>query len=170
MKDIPDFIQIDKSLLYVIQKITGDSTLKIVNYFCSLGKSMIEDGVRLNQKKKKKTSYVSKTMKWTYEDTFIPFALSVFYSNSYGDRLTMSVKFSSRLIRVDNKEITKMMDQDADYVLGLEGAQPVGDIAEPLKRAPVAIKKQLKKDLESKNVGINIADLPQELVKKLNLY
>jgi len=62
-----------------------------------------------------------------------------------------------------------LIDKEADYSLGLEGAEPVANVAEPMKRAPVAIKKQLKKDLNHKDVSINIQDLPQELVEKFNL-
>ena len=166
MSDVPNWINIDKSLIYVIQKITGDSTAKIVGYFCNLSKSIVEDALLKNKKKK---NYVNKTMKWTYEDSCVPFALSVFYSVNYGKTFTATVKFGTKIVRLREKDIMDLIDKEADYSLGLEGAEPVANVAEPMKRAPVAIKKQLKKDLNHKDVSINIQDLQQELVEKFNL-
>jgi hypothetical protein len=165
MKALPDYINIDKSLIYVIQKITGDSTANIVNYFCTLSRSIVEDALLKNKKGKK---YVSKTMKWTYEDSCVPFALSVFYS-THGQHFSATVKFGSKIIRLREKDVMDLIDRQADYSIGLEGAEPVANVAEPIKRAPIAIKKQLKNDLKSKDVSINVKDLPQELILKFNL-
>lgn len=155
----------DVNLLYNIQQITGHSTLKILGYFQNLALTMVEDHTS------RKSSKIQKTMKWTYEK--LPFDLYVFclnadsrYSHMKKHDIHISIKPSRKMRSFDLQSLT---DRDAEYTLGLEGAEPVGVFVEPIKKAPLRIKKILNGEAVSGGAPkINIDDLPPELRHMVN--
>lgn len=151
---------VDENLLYIMQQVTGDSTAKLVSYFQHLVIKTAEDHYS------KKSNQLNKTIRWLYGDK-VPYRLHMYSSSRSKTEVVASLKPYNLIRKIDVKSI---LDQDAEYSLGLDGSTPVANIRPPVTKAPLNIKKYLNAETieqEKTHVpNLDFNNLPEELKNK----
>lgn len=137
MLKISEF-KVNKSLAYLIQQVTKDSTQEILGYFYGISTFVIDDVYR-----KSKASYVNKDIVLFYKDTAISFRLRLHCSgiqNSSAERKqqTVSVSFPSS---EENQNITDLMTKVVESGLGLIEEEEMPRFDKPILKTPACLRK-----------------------------
>lgn len=137
MLKISEF-KVNKSLAYLIQQVTKDSTQEILGYFYGIATFVIEDVY-----KKSKASYVNKDIVLFYKDTAISFRLrlhcgGIQNASMERRRQTVSVGFPSS---EENQNITDLMTKVVESGLGLIEEEEMPRFDKPILKTPSCLRK-----------------------------
>jgi len=137
---------VDQNLMYLIQKVTGQSTNQILSYFYGIASGVAETYLQ----KKRLANRINKQLEWHYEGfDSIPYKLVV-YSDWSGYRgfdskddskvkqLYVSVNFPKSSTRID---VTAMINSIVESSIGLDGSEPMAPFPKPKTRVPAGFKK-----------------------------
>lgn len=135
---ITDFV-VDSNLMYLIQKVTGHSTDKILSYFFGTASGVAETYL----KKKNLARQVNKTLEWHYEGfDAIPYRIKVLSrwlpADTIHIKLYVSVEFPKNNAYIN---VTDMMNSIVESSIGLEGSEPLPNFPSPRTKVPAGFKK-----------------------------
>ena len=138
MLKIKEF-KVNKSLAYLIQQVTKDSTQEILAYFYGISSFVIDDVY-----KKSKASYTNKDIVLFYKETAISFRLRIHCSGiqpgSSFDRKQQQVVVSFPNSE-ENQNITELMTKVVESGLGLIEEEAMPHFEKPILKAPACLRK-----------------------------
>lgn len=138
MLKIEEF-KVNRSLAYLIQQVTKDSTQEILGYFYGISSFVIDDVY-----KKSKASYVNKDIVLFYKDTAISFRLRIHcggiqtISNYDKKRQMVGVSFPSS---EESQNITELMTKIMESGLGLIEEEEMPRFDKPILKTPACLRK-----------------------------
>ena len=138
MLKIEEF-KVNKSLAYLIQQVTKDSTQEILGYFYGISSFVIDDVY-----KKSKANYVNKDIVLFYKDTAISFRLRIYCggipagASHERKRQTVAVSFPNS---EENQNITDLMTKVVESGLGLIEEEEMPLFQKPELKTPACLRK-----------------------------
>ena len=131
--------KVNKSLAYLIQQVTKDSTQEILGYFYGISTFVIDDVYR-----KSKANYVNKDIVLFYKDTAISFRLRIYCggipASSSPDRKTQDVAVSFPNSE-ESQNITELMTKIMESGLGLIEEEEMPRFDKPILKSPACLRK-----------------------------
>ena len=130
--------KVNKSLAYLIQQITKDSTQEILAYFFGIS-SFVANEVY----EKSKASYTNKDIVLFYKDTPITFKIKMHCGGiqrveNYGRHWSASVGFPTQ---VEDQDITDLMTKVMETGLGLIEEDAIKPFERPILKTPACLRK-----------------------------
>lgn len=132
-----DQFKVNKSLAYLIQQVTKDSTQEILGYFFGIANFVADDAF-----KKSKASYTNKDIVLFYKDTPITFKIKIHCGNIQVNNKSgwwaVNVGFPTE---VDNQDITELMTKVMEVGLGLIEEEAIAPFEKPTLKTPGCLRK-----------------------------
>ena len=134
-----DEFKVNKSLAYLIQQVTKDSTQEILAYFYGISTFVIEDVY-----KKSKAHYVNKDIVLFYKETAISFRLKIYCGGIQGvsthdkKRQAIAVSFPNS---EESQNITDLMSKVVECGLGLIEEEEMPRFEKPELKTPACLRK-----------------------------
>jgi hypothetical protein len=139
MIEISSF-EVNRSLMYLIQNVTGEKTRDILIYFYGMAQYVCEDAMDSS-----KAVRVNKNIVFTYKDSPIPFRMNIYSNHGLqqirhsGGRLScyVAVNFPAKL---DKFNMAGLMNEALEDGLGLGESRDLPLFPKPSLRVPKCLK------------------------------